>query len=128
MPGLSLRLFPERFAVVRLDAGALVPSWAQGGPFWSLTRTAAELSVVCRESQVPPQQAAEREFRLFEFLGPLPFSAVGVLASVVEPLAKARISILALSTYDTDYLLVRDTHLAQACQVLAEAGHQLLDV
>lgn len=114
----TLCLLPGTYAVCRLESGAVVPAWATTGDFFSLTRTADELSIVCDQSVVPDDVQCERDWRCFKLAGPIPFSTVGVLASLVEPLADAGISVFAISTFDTDYLLVKEMDLAKAAAVL----------
>jgi uncharacterized protein len=124
--GLELRLMPGEFAVCRLPAGAQLPAWAgSSSQFFALIRTPDELSVVCAEQDVPGTVQAEPGWSLIQVLGPLEFSLVGVLASLALPLAQAGVSIFALSTFDTDYLLVRKADLSRAAQALAQAGHRL---
>jgi hypothetical protein len=124
VPSFHLTLLPERLAICRLPAGALVPEWAQvAGPLVSITRTADELSVVCDEADVPAEVTAERGWRALRVAGPLDFALTGVLAALVAPLAEAGVSIFALSTYDTDYVLVRETDVERAVAALAGAGH-----
>ena len=123
---LTLSVREERFAVCRLDPQAAVPHWVTGGPFLSITRTMDELSVICSEQCVPPDVHCERSWRLFKFEGPFDFAAAGVLVSVAQPLAEAGVSILAVATYDTDYLLVREEQYAIAKAVLTAHGHGIL--
>ena len=120
---LELDLLPELFAVARLDREANVPAWARSSTFFSVTRTPDELSVLCHESVLPSSVKAERGLRCLGVRGPLAFSETGILESLARPLAEAGISIFALSTYDTDYLLLAAAHLERAIQALAEAGH-----
>jgi len=122
-PSLRLAVRPGRFAVVRRPARAPLPRWALSGPFHSITRTASELSIVCREGRVPAGVRREDGFRCLAVRGPFAFDVVGVLASLAAPLARARIPILAISTFDTDYLFVRQVHLARAVRALRRAGH-----
>ena len=103
MPSHHISVLPGRFAVCRLEAGAAVPTWAATGTCFSITRTAAELSIVCAQAGVPNGVSCERDWRCFKLAGPIPFSTVGVLASLVTPLADADISAFAISTFDTDY-------------------------
>lgn len=121
--GLRLRILPESFAVCRLPAGAAVPAWATAGGLHSVTSTAHELSVVCLDAAVPSDTRAERGWRAFMVDGPLDFSLTGVLRSLAEPLAVAGISVFAISTFETDYVLVRDASLEAATRALAAAGH-----
>jgi hypothetical protein len=119
----TLQLLSGEFAVCRLAPDEPVPAWAGSAVFSSITRTRDELSVICPAAQVPGQVTSEGGWRMLKLRGPLPFSATGILHSVLTPLADARISIFALSTYDTDYVLVKATALARACAVLREHGH-----
>ena len=106
---LTLRWLPETFAVARLEPGEAVPSWAAGAQcsFLSITRTADELSIIAPEDCVPEYATAERGFVALRIVGTLKFSEVGILARLTCALAAANISVVAVSTYDTDYLLVR---------------------
>lgn len=119
----TLQVLSERLAVCRLAPEAAVPAWAWTGPVACVARTAGELSIVCAEAAVPAGVAAERGWRALGVAGPLDFGLTGVLAALAAPLAEAGIPLFALSTYDTDYLLVRAEALAEACRVLRAAGH-----
>ena len=122
---LRLVVRPGRFAVVRLSARAALPRWALSRPFHSITRTATELSIVCRQGRVPARVGREDGFRCLEVRGPFAFESIGVLASLAAPLARARIPILAISTFDTDYLFVREERLSDALRSLERAGHSV---
>lgn len=122
-PPLTLFLLPEIFAVCRLPAGAPLPAWAEAGPFFAITRTAAELSIVCAQEHVPVGVLCQPGWRCFQVAGPLDFALTGVLASLAGPLAAAKVSIFALSTYDTDYLLTPAGALEAAVAALRSAGH-----
>jgi hypothetical protein len=113
----------DRFAVCRLDRGTSVPPWATLEGLWSITRTSEELSVVCPEVSVPDGITAERGWRAFRVAGVLDFALVGVLASLAVPLAGAGVGLFVISTYDTDYLLIREPDLDRAVEVLVAAGH-----
>src|SRR6185437_6302828 len=102
------------FAVCRLGADATIPPWATAGSFFSITRTADELSVVCNQDAVPEGVVSERGWRCLRVAGTMPFSVIGVLASLTVPLAQAGISIFAVSTFDTDYLLVKQAESKRA--------------
>jgi hypothetical protein len=123
--GYSFSALPGTFAVCRLPATEPLPAWADGAPFSSITRTGDELSIVVPEDRVPAGVQAEGGWAVLRLNGPFPFTAVGVLASVAEPLAAARISLFAVSTFDTDYVLVKESARAKAVAVLLEAGHTL---
>jgi len=88
-----------------------------------VSRTPEELSIVCEEDHIPSGVHAERGFAGLKVVGPLDFSAVGVLAALTAPLAAAGISLFSISTFDTDYILVRLTDLPDAIDALRESGH-----
>lgn len=113
-------------AVCRLAPDAAPPEWSLGGSFFSVIRTADELSVVCEEFRVPSGVHAERGWRALKLQGPFPFSMTGVLASFLTPLSGAAISIFAISTFDTDYVLIKNEDVDRAVAVLARAGHELV--
>jgi predicted metal-dependent HD superfamily phosphohydrolase len=119
----TLTVLPDTYAVCRLDADAAVPPWATTGSFFSFTRTTDELSVVCLQSFVPDGIKCERDWRCLQLAGPIAFTTVGVLASLVQPLAEAAISVFAVSTFDTDYLLVKAADLTRAIDALRTCGH-----
>ena len=125
MKKLELSVLPERFAVCRLDSEEAIPDWLTEEEFWSVTRTDEELSVVLPEASAPEAWRSEKGWRCLKVRGPLDFSLTGVLASLASPLAGAGISIFAISTYDSDYILVRDRDLEQAKEVLSDAGHAI---
>ena len=115
-------MLPDDYAVCRLARDAAWPAWARG-PFVSVTETEDELSVVCPAAAVPGEIDADREWRVLKIAGPFAFTTTGVLASLSAPLAQAGISVLAIATYETDYLLVKGASLEQAVTTLAKAGH-----
>lgn len=117
---LALKLLAGAYSVCRLDAGAAVPQsiLAAKGEFLSITRTADELSIVCEEFLAPASVKIERGWRAFKVLGPLDFSLTGVIATLTAPLAEAKISVFTVATFDTDYLLVKETDLEGAVTAL----------
>jgi hypothetical protein len=120
---LVIHLHPGEYAVCRLAPDSAVPAWADGAGFSSVTRTADELSVVCLAAHVPAGVKHEAGWRLLQLVGPFDFGAVGILHSVLTPLASAKISSLAVATFDTDYLLIQSPNLAPALAALRAAGH-----
>ena len=127
---VELELLPGSYSVGRAEPGVALPkSLPSGGSsLLSVTRTAHELSIVALEEQLDELDAVEqreRGFRCLGVRGPLDFSLTGILASLAAPLAEAGISIFALSTFDTDYLLVRATDLDRALDALRAAGHDV---
>jgi hypothetical protein len=122
---LELTVLPERFAIYRLAANALIPKWATQGPFFSVTRTGDELSVVCELSLVPVSMHSQPSWRVLKVHGPFVLSETGVLSALASPLADARLSLFAISTFDTDYVLVASETLAAAIAALEQAGHNI---
>jgi uncharacterized protein len=122
MNKLTLILMKETLAVCRLSPQDEMPAWVLREPFFCATRTQDELSLLLPQDKVPAEWVAEKDWRAFKLLGPLPFNLIGILASIANPLAQAGISIFALSTYDTDYLLVRSYELQLTCEVLDFEG------
>ncbi len=127
-------MLPGRYAICRLSADDPIPDWApistarlgsDVGAFVSVARTTDELSIVCPESDVPEAVKCDRGWRCFKVAGPLDLSVIGVLAALAGPLAEARVNIFAVSTFDTDYLLVKDESLSRAVDTLVNAGHRL---
>jgi len=121
----SLTLLPDLIAVCRLAPEVPLPAWAMSAPWWSITRTPEELSIVCAERFVPEDVVASRGWRALRFAGPLPLDQTGVLASVTTPLAVARVSVFAVATYDTDYVLIPSAQRAAAIEALERAGHSV---
>ncbi len=120
----SFSLLPDTYAVVRLGPSDPIPTWAaRSSGLVSITRTVDELSIVCLQSSTLLDVRVERGWRAFKLHGPFPFEQVGVLASFAGPLARAGVSVFVISTFDTDYILVKAVHLEHAIQALAAAGH-----
>jgi uncharacterized protein len=122
---LSLSLLPETLAVCRLAPDAEVPAWAWTGEPASVTRTRDELSIVCRMDAVPREVRAEGGWRCLRVQGPLDFALTGILSALTAPLAAAGIALFAVSTFDTDYLLVKAETLDRATEALRRAGHRV---
>ena len=125
MKKLSLSLLPHKYAACQFHPDKHIPYWALLGDFVSLTRTHEELSIVCQQDNVPDDIEAERGWRCLQVQGAFDFSAAGVHASLAIPLAEADISVLAIATYATDYLLIKEKNVERALQVLEQAGHYI---
>lgn len=121
----ELTLLAERFAISRLAADAPIPAWATQGPFFSVTRTGDELSIVSELSRVPVGVQSQPGWRVFKVHGPFVLSEIGVLSALAAPLAEAKISLFAVSTFDTDYLLVAAETLSAAITAFGRAGHTI---
>jgi hypothetical protein len=115
---LTIEVLDGQMAICRLPKDAPIPEWLDLEQFHSITRTREELSIVCSENCVPGDTACERDWRLLKVVGPLYFALTGILASLVTPLAKAGISVFSISTFDTDYLLVKSDRLDETVGTL----------
>jgi uncharacterized protein len=123
---LRFSRLPGKFAVCRLGADAPLPAWALKSHFISVTRTENELSVVCAHDSVPEEHRPKTPWVCFKLEGPFSFSEVGILASFIGPLANKGVPIFAISTFDTDYVLVGEEDAGTAMQAVRDAGHKLL--
>jgi uncharacterized protein len=123
---MNLTPYPERYAICRLESTASTPSWARGD-FVSITCTKNELSVVCEQDAVPTDIRCERDWCVLQVEGPMDLAIVGVLSSLTKPLAEAGINLFAISTFDTDYLLVKAQRLEAAKIALEQAGHKVAE-
>jgi hypothetical protein len=123
---LKFSWIPGLFAVCRLPSNAPTPEWAWSGPFTSVTRTADELSIVCLADNLPADVDSKHHWMCFKLEGPFAFSEVGILASFVDPLAENGVPVFAISTHDTDYVLVSEQYAGVVPRALRDAGHELL--
>src|SRR5262245_17324093 len=123
---LPLEVLPDTLAICRLPADAALPAWASGeAAFLTVSRTTEELSITAVQRVVPPGTRCERDYRALRVRGTLPPDLVGILLSIAEPLARAGLAIFAISTYDTDYVLVKARDLPAALEALRAAGHDV---
>ncbi|MFH1575880.1 MAG: ACT domain-containing protein [Candidatus Nealsonbacteria bacterium] len=115
-----LSVLPETLGICRFDEGSAIPAWAQDISFCSITRTRTELSIVCRQEEIPGGVLVEKDWRAFKLEGDLGLESVGVIATLSKPLSDAGISIFNVSTYETNYVLVEDKNLDKAVEVLSQ--------
>jgi uncharacterized protein len=124
--GLKFRQLAGSYLVSRLAPDAGLPAWIPSGSIVSITRTQDELSIVCEEPRPLPSEKYEAGWACLKLEGPFPFSLTGVLSSFLAPLAENKIPIFAMSTFDTDYVLVKRDDLARAVTALQAAGHEVV--
>ena len=129
---MNLTVLPKQFSVCRLPAFSPLPFWPFVGSVSSITHTADEVSIVCETHTIPDepqslQMKVESGWRCVKLEGPIPFESTGVLSQLIAPLANAKISIFAFSTYDTDYVLVRTARLGEAISVWKKAGFNVTE-
>lgn len=123
---LTMKLIEEKYGVVRLEKTDLIPDWAKNSEFYSITKTSDELSIVCSQNNIPKEVKCESDWRILKIIGPLDFSLVGILASITTILAKQKISIFAISTYDTDYILVKEKDIDNALLTLSNERYEVI--
>lgn len=122
---LTLALQPDSLALCRLPPSAPLPEWVPAGGFFSITRTRDELSIVCQATQVPPAVQQDAGWRAFKVEGPLDLAMTGVLTALSQPMVDAGISLFVVSTFDTDYVLVRMQDVDRASKAWEQAGHRV---
>lgn len=125
---LKLEILPDRYAICRLDPREAVPEWTKDADpgadaFVSITRTSEELSIVCRDLEIPEHVEKECGWRCMRVAGKLDFNLVGVIAELTKHFADAAVSVFVVSTFDTDYLLIQDMNWSRAVDALLENGH-----
>ena len=122
---LSLSSIPDRFAVCQIDHQAKIPDWAFEGEFSFISRTPDELSIICPAKFVPPDIQYVAGWRGLKIEGPFDFNEIGVLAAITAPLAQGDISLLTVSTYDTDYIFLQEAQFETAGDILEAVGHKI---
>jgi uncharacterized protein len=122
---LTLKVTPWHLSLAQLPHGSDC-DWAKSSAFYTISQTAEELSVVCETSLIPQSIKQQKNWRAFYIDGVLDFSLVGILAKISSILAAAEISIFAISTYNTDYILIKEEKLEPAIEVLRGKGYQII--
>lgn len=122
---LKMKLLKDKYGVCRLYKTDTIPSWGIEGEFYSVTRTEDELSIVCLQKDIPNNIKCEKDWKVLKVDGPLDFSLVGILASISSLMAERSISIFAISTYDTDYILVKEKDVDEAIRALEDNNYEV---
>ncbi|MFG2056254.1 ACT domain-containing protein [Micromonospora sp. NPDC048930] len=126
---LDVALLPGEYAVCRLPAGTALPQrvWRElgDGDVVTVSWTVDGISLICPAGRVPEQAVVETDWRCLRIVGPLDLPLTGTLAALIDPLARARVNVVAFSTYDTDHVLVPTVRLAEATSALERAGHRI---
>lgn len=123
---LTLELFKGDYGVCRLSNDEDIPTWAKGEEFVSITKTSDELSIVCPIENIPEGINCEKNWRILKILGPLDFALIGILSKISSILANEKISIFAISTFDTDYILVKEEDIDNATKALSTNGYNIV--
>lgn len=125
---MKFKLYNEKYVVCRLNCNEKIPTWINTENFYSITKTEDELSIVCLEENISENIKCEKDWRVFKILGPLDFSLVGILSKISTLLAENDISIFAISTYDTDYILVKGKDVEKTVKILTDNGHNVINL
>lgn len=123
---IRIELLTGHYGVARLEGGSRFPEWAKG-EFTSVTATSDEVSITCPEVFIPEGIRCEKGWRVLKLIGPLDFALVGILAGISGILAEKKISIFAISTFDTDYILVKDDKVSEAVEALMDNGFEVYE-
>jgi uncharacterized protein len=123
---LNFHRLSDFYAIVHLAPDAPVPHWATAGEFTSITRTPDELSIVCPTENLPADVNSPHRWICLKLEGPFPFELTGVLLSFIQPLSSNGVPIFAISTFDTDYVLIQEEFTNQTLEILQQAGHELI--
>ncbi len=125
MKSLTLTVIDGEFAVAQLPVESDYYEWLKSSDWFSVTQTDDELSIVCQVSQLPDDfnGKAETGWAMLKLMGPFPFELTGILLAVLKPLADEKIPIFALSTFNTDFVLVKQADLEKVKAILTDAGH-----
>ena len=124
---LTIKLLKEKYVVCRLNKNEAIPSWALQGDFYSITKTEDELSIVCLQDNIIDNIKCEKDWRVLKIEGPLDFSLVGILSKISTLMANNSISIFAVSTYDTDYILIKEKDINRAIKVLNNDSYKVVN-
>lgn len=123
---LTLKLLKDKYSVLRLNKNDEIPKWIFNEEFFSITRTEDELSIVCLQDKVKEYIKCERNWRILKIEGPLDFSLIGILSKISTLMANNNISIFAISTYDTDYILIKEETINRAIEVLENSNYNII--
>ena len=124
---MNLSVLKDVYGVCRLQPDESVPDWASAGAFYTISKTIEELSIICQVSLIPDGIQVELGWRVMKVEGPLDFALIGILAELSGTLADRGVSIFAVSTFDTDYLLVKEKDYKNAVEALRDAGHTIFE-
>lgn len=127
MPKQTLAVLPQGFSIHSMDADAAIPASVLASPYFFLGKTPDELSIVVPSEVDVPSLDSDDGWRAVEVLGPLHLSMVGIMAQIGAVLAAAKVSIFVVSTFDTDYFLMKDKKLHDAVIALKKAGYTVTD-
>lgn len=125
MPALTLSLLPGTFGVARLPSGSALPKWISGKGFWAVVNASDELTLVCDQTRIPSEITCQRDWACLRTIGPFAFDESGIVAALIAPLSAAGLGVFVLCTFDGEHLMVAQSDLPRALDILTAAGHTL---
>ena len=123
---MKLKLLENKYSICRMNDTGMLPLWALSGNVLMFAKIEGEMSVICEEKYVPDGTVNESGYRIIKIDEKLEFSLIGILADLAAVLKEAEISLLAESTFDTDYILIKDDKVAKAVKFLRRAGYEFV--
>ena len=126
MPKQTLQLLEDELTIHSLSPDQAIPIEVVSAELFFIGKTYEELSIVCPSNLPVQSDASEPGWKALEVLGPLGFSLTGILSNISGVLADANISIFAVSTFDTDYIMVKEGHVLDAIKALRKDGYKVL--
>lgn len=127
MTTITLSILKDLFSVYKKDPTSPLPEWLDDCEFYHISKTDEELSIVCPQDFLPANTQAEKDWACIKVEGPLEFSLTGILANILKPLAQQNISVFTISTFNTDYIMVKENTLKASIQTLKEAGYRFTE-
>ncbi|MBN2102856.1 ACT domain-containing protein [bacterium] len=127
-PRLRLSVLPQMYIICSLPPDSKIFDCSDLSSFFSITKTSKELKIVCDENHIPGKCRKSENWKCMKVEGSFDLHTIGVLESIAAPLAKNKISLYVVSTYDTDYILIHATDLDSAVSCLTEYGHTFVDI
>ena len=124
---LQLSVFPNQYAICKLSDSRDIPAWNPGLDLLGVIYSKDEITIICEESYVPSNAMVEYGWRLLEVVGSLDFNLVGILAGLTSALAKVNVSVFVLSTYRTDFMMVKEQDLTDAINGLTAEGYRVVE-
>jgi hypothetical protein len=123
---MNLIVLANKYSIYRFNTDSTLPDWIYQSDFYSVTRTNEEISVVALQSDLNSKEiVCNRDWRILKISGPLDFALIGIIADIAHIFKKKKISIFTISTYNTDYFLVKQKDLKIGIEALSKNGYTI---
>lgn len=124
----DLTILKDIFGIYQFESISEVPEWLESPDFYSFTKSLDEISIVCKQSviKLPDKGIADKNWKIIKVRGPLSLSLTGIIAEITGVLGKSKIPVFTISTYNTDYILVKEENLDEAITTLKNNGYKIL--